>query len=361
MTLNIGNNIKNLRNRNKITQDQLATYLGVTPQAISRWETGDGYPDIEFLPSLAEFFSVSADDLLGINLNEKEKRLKEIMEEVNYKSQMGVSREDIPWARQILAEFPSNVRLQLNLGKCLFWAQDENDPNSAELKEAEKIFLSVSENAESTDHRTQALVWLCNLYSNGLKDAVEFNNTVELLPTIYNCREKIKYDLCENDTKETQNYIRCLADLLGITLKRYTAYRINNDRSKWDEKIAVFEWIIDMYKMIFGDDLLFYNLRVAELYRYIATYKVAQKKYDETLDCLEKMCNHIEKFEVSSDAYYNSPFADNITYQTGSIAHWVHNDAWEVLNDKFPQERYDPIREDARFVAIENRLKKIAK
>ena len=59
MNLKIGTTIKKLRTKNKVTQDQLATFLGCTPQAISRWESETSYPDIELLPSIAEFFSVS--------------------------------------------------------------------------------------------------------------------------------------------------------------------------------------------------------------------------------------------------------------------------------------------------------------
>ena len=52
MNLKIGTIIKKLRAENNITQDALATSLGVTPQAISRWESESGYPDIELLPAL---------------------------------------------------------------------------------------------------------------------------------------------------------------------------------------------------------------------------------------------------------------------------------------------------------------------
>jgi transcriptional regulator with XRE-family HTH domain len=61
MTVKIGAIIKKLRAENNITQDVLATAIGVTPQAISRWEAEGGYPDIELLPALADFFSVSTD------------------------------------------------------------------------------------------------------------------------------------------------------------------------------------------------------------------------------------------------------------------------------------------------------------
>ena len=64
MNVKIGAVIKRLRTENKITQDTLATAIGVTPQAISRWESEGGYPDIELLPALADFFSVSTDKLI---------------------------------------------------------------------------------------------------------------------------------------------------------------------------------------------------------------------------------------------------------------------------------------------------------
>ena len=78
MNIKIGTIIKKLRQENNITQDALATAIGVTPQAISRWESEGGYPDIELLPPLADFFSVSTDELLGYKLSEREEELTNI-------------------------------------------------------------------------------------------------------------------------------------------------------------------------------------------------------------------------------------------------------------------------------------------
>ena len=75
MNIKIGAIIKKLRTENNITQETLATSIGVTPQAISRWESEGGYPDIELLPALADFFSISTDELLGYNLLEREENL----------------------------------------------------------------------------------------------------------------------------------------------------------------------------------------------------------------------------------------------------------------------------------------------
>ena len=82
MNMKIGAIIKKLRTENNITQETLATALGVTPQAISRWESGGGYPDIELLPLLADFFSVSTDELLGYKLSEREAEIIRIKKEM---------------------------------------------------------------------------------------------------------------------------------------------------------------------------------------------------------------------------------------------------------------------------------------
>ena len=65
MKIKIGEKIKKLRSRDNITQEQLAEKLGVTNQAVSKWESGGGYPDIEYVVSIADYFKVTTDYLLG--------------------------------------------------------------------------------------------------------------------------------------------------------------------------------------------------------------------------------------------------------------------------------------------------------
>ncbi len=63
---NIGKNISVLRKNKGIKQNALAKFVGVSTQAISKWENG-GVPDTELLPKIAEFFGVSIDELFGRN------------------------------------------------------------------------------------------------------------------------------------------------------------------------------------------------------------------------------------------------------------------------------------------------------
>ncbi len=63
--------IAELRKQNNMTQKDLAKKIGVTDKAVSRWETGRGYPDIEVLSDLAKALSVSINELLNGELQPK--------------------------------------------------------------------------------------------------------------------------------------------------------------------------------------------------------------------------------------------------------------------------------------------------
>ena len=67
MKIQIGQNIRSLRRKRQVSQEDLAETMGVTVQAISKWETGKANPDLMLLPKLAEYFGVSIDNLFYIN------------------------------------------------------------------------------------------------------------------------------------------------------------------------------------------------------------------------------------------------------------------------------------------------------
>ena len=59
-----GKIIAELRKKKGLTQKQLAAVLGVTDKAVSRWENGNGLPDVSLLPKIAAAFDVTVDELL---------------------------------------------------------------------------------------------------------------------------------------------------------------------------------------------------------------------------------------------------------------------------------------------------------
>ena len=82
MKLTIGENIRNFRKKNDLTQEALADRLGVTYQSVSRWENGTTYPDLELLPAISEVLGVTVDELIGMHQVIKEKQAAEVVDEL---------------------------------------------------------------------------------------------------------------------------------------------------------------------------------------------------------------------------------------------------------------------------------------
>ena len=65
--MEIGKKIRNLRLEKEVKQEELAEYLGVSIQAVSKWETEASVPDIALLPGIAVFFGVTIDELFQLS------------------------------------------------------------------------------------------------------------------------------------------------------------------------------------------------------------------------------------------------------------------------------------------------------
>ena len=103
MNLEFGKNLKMLRRQKDLTQDELAQKLSLSVQAISRYETGTAYPDIEMLPVMAGFFGVTVDALLGVSSEARERRMDEYTEELR---KITDRKERLALLRKQHAEFP---------------------------------------------------------------------------------------------------------------------------------------------------------------------------------------------------------------------------------------------------------------
>ncbi|MBO5274598.1 MAG: helix-turn-helix transcriptional regulator [Clostridia bacterium] len=363
MNLTIGTKIKILRSKKQITQKQLAAYLGVTEQAVSRWESGSGCPDIQLIPSIASFFSVTSDELFGITLTEREARLAEIRRRIKELSSSGNNTEEtVAESRGWVAEFPGEEDIQEQLANeiCRYTMWGEN-PDLRLLKEAERIYRTLIETTSNMEFRNNMLENLTTLYAVGFKDRLRAEETANQLPGMRYCRELTKsnvFSIMARDPEDRaslcyiQEYIVRLADMLGSTVVEYVIDSIPNSPDRWDEKIGYFERIIELYELIFGENMLIYHGSVAYICRVIATYKVAQGKLEETCDWLERMTDHVLLADKAGDRdAYTSPFTDQLSYPAASEEfdlNPIHNSAY-YFRMMMNQERYAPLRENERF------------
>lgn len=80
--LNISTMILNKRREKGITQEELASYFGVSKASVSKWETGQSYPDITFLPQLASYFNISVDELLGYEPQMEKEEIRRLYQNI---------------------------------------------------------------------------------------------------------------------------------------------------------------------------------------------------------------------------------------------------------------------------------------
>ena len=82
--MEIGNQIKQLRRRRGITQEVMAQELGVTAQAVSKWERGVATPDIALLPDISAFFGVTIDELFALSDDTRMERIQNMLWDERY-------------------------------------------------------------------------------------------------------------------------------------------------------------------------------------------------------------------------------------------------------------------------------------
>ena len=155
MTIYFSEIFKKLRKGKSMTQEQIAEVLRVSPQAVSRWETGATYPDIALLPNIAEFFETTVDALLGTG----KARAKERIEGFLRHSEELLSRGELSGAadlmRSAVKEFPNSYELQFQFLLVLLRCAESGNPNGA--MEGEIIDLGELILTHSTDDRIRLL------------------------------------------------------------------------------------------------------------------------------------------------------------------------------------------------------------
>ena len=82
--MEIGKQIKQLRQKRGITQDAMAQHLGLTPQAISKWERGVATPDIVLLPDISAYFGVTIDELFSLSDETRMERIQNMLWDDRY-------------------------------------------------------------------------------------------------------------------------------------------------------------------------------------------------------------------------------------------------------------------------------------
>lgn len=261
MNTSIGNNIKVARKKIGMTQEELACQLGVTAQAVSRWESEVGMPDISMIIPLAQTLSVSTDTLFGLTEHTyNDLRYMEIRETVEKRCSHDHDPENAFWAVQYLREEtqknPADYAiLCLYVGRCaglsqyvdmngLYteeWPEIRNDA----IRKALQI-IRYSNNTDMIEKTHYALAWIY-IHEKDYASAREHINT---LPSVSSNRlqETILGELAffENGMDANREVNRTNLQYFISALNKEFTYSMTN-RYWWgtpEETIEFGNWVL---------------------------------------------------------------------------------------------------------------------
>ncbi|MDR0936843.1 MAG: helix-turn-helix domain-containing protein [Oscillospiraceae bacterium] len=182
MSIHISDNLKRLRRSLDLTQEELANKLGVSAQAISKWERGDNFPDITLLPAIATFCEVSTEELLGMGVIRSEKRIEDAKKWTReYKQQQSFTGYE-PVAKlweELSREFPHNWEVQYEYALALDLTQLGKTVEEQEQirRSLIPIFRHILENSADSELRKKVTGDLIST----LQSVFEFDEARELL------------------------------------------------------------------------------------------------------------------------------------------------------------------------------------
>lgn len=270
MTIYLGENIKGLRQQKGITQETLSEFLGVTFQSVSRWERGEGYPDITLLPAIAAFFDVTVDELLGVGKTRNEQKISEYIELYDSMKLKDISLIFTEYKKAV-KEFPGDFRILVRYMELL---QEEGIFNHSSLEwikcgnykkpsaEIEKIYNNIQRHCTDDSIRIRSkkvmishLMWkydcICDdegkygAFKEYLHKAQEIK---ESLPSLEDSRE-----ICaihsDSDTYYS-NRRKALEELIFLLHNELFGYCLNYSAEK---RIAQFECLQGLLSLIYPD------------------------------------------------------------------------------------------------------------
>lgn len=272
----LGEKIKLLRKQKNISQEVLANHLGVSFQAVSKWENGYTMPDVMMIPAIASLFHISTDELFEFNLFEMEKQVKEICDEA-YRYRFSDDNEK---AEQILREglqrFPGNDKI-LN---CLLYTLEDYQSRADEVI---TICKALIESTKDDAIKYDACRILASCYKeSGQDDLVK--PILEKIPEIYFTKLGLVAKMLEDEERyeaaQKQKNISAddLIDMLIIVGKELL------EKGETEKAISQFKIAQKVYDA-FSEDFL----ETKWFYRTVCEYKSEEKnEIDEILRCLDE-------------------------------------------------------------------------
>ncbi len=313
--MELGKKIAALRKMKKVTQIQLAEYLSVNPQTVSRWEAEGGMPDIMLLPKIATFFAVSLDELFGMTDMEQinnlvykysvlrdEKSFEDVIRSLD--SALNSMEEELKNAKQEEIEELNQRRLQLHAWKvhiyiqksrgALEQAEKELDELRNEVTPENPLFLPLSLQKQQFRIQMGEAATVMKKAKSDWEQQKSFETLYFYVAALYDAqRSKELLQLWE----ETE--VQAIVE--GINEENEGLWQMMFDSAVMEEDFVTFEHYLHAYKEKASEIGVFeMEWELAKLYKALGM----EKEKKQLLPILKEKLQKLELNEYIKNRYY---------------------------------------------------------
>ncbi len=342
MEFTISARMKELRQAKGNTQEQLADHMGITTQAVSKWERSEGYPDITLLPAIAAFYNVSVDYLLG---TDEARRKGKVAEYNRLADATPILAERVRIWRRAYHEFP-------------------NDPYVIQR-------LIFTLRADGIDNHSRDIISLAEKLLNMQTQSGEYFGAINSLSLAYkaegNMQEAKRYAAMSGRYIGTENQLliqilegeeaacvcRWNIETIMDLLSDNAATMLLKGSFSDEEYAGVAETMISLIHILCKDgNLGVFHCHISQWYMRLARCLARMEQWEQIWNCLELSMDHAKKFDRLSDGRYTSAMLRGLRYEA------THRGLtqYEKCVCDLGNSTFDPIREDARFKGIVSRV-----
>ena len=357
MSFDFATKIKSLRKSFDLTQEEFAERLGMSSQAVSKWETGTAMPDISMFPILANFFSVTTDELLGVDVSRREERIREIISEGDRLYREWKQAEMVEHYRNAVMEYPGEDELWFRLAWSLNQAQGVVRSREEDMAESIRIYKNILERTRDVRLTVKIQSQLADLYHNLGQDA-EALEWAGKLPSLTQSRQLTVTRLGLYEGAEQVEWNQAIMEsyvVYLLELMRTHAdvnYRNPATPLALSERIGVLDKIIGLLDLLYGESKYGWHYEAYECHRMAAALYLFDGNENAALDRLEKALAEAERFGAYEDS---DRYPDDCIlfkgYEVTPHQHWSRS-ALTDMQGYLSQDRYAPLREHPRFLAI---------
>jgi len=346
----------------------------VTNQAVSRWEANGGYPDMEIIPSIANYFHIAIDELFGYN-NDRDERVRKIIVDAGA---MMEAREDmesyVAVLRNAVLEFPSEAGILLELGYALLMCgfqkhglrrtiKDEYDYavndieyniKNAYVTEALEIFEKVLSMGINPDDRRVVILYIVRIYAmmGAYDKAEEIANKQDSVVISREC-------LLPNAADGEKRYIYQGEALLALTrqLQRSIsgAVDIKSTLRNSESGVQKLLGVAHLYELILDDgNYEEFHFDLWNIYRLCSIYTARQGDIPKAIEYFDVCFHHGKRFMAIRNNGISRYTASLVSGVTTSGNEWpkVPTDLWKNWLGSAPASLIEAIKSNKKYAKL---------